>query len=643
LGRPVNIVYLVVVGLALVWIECFIGGTRLVYSLPAYGLISIAAILSVFSIRRRRLRTPPDFLCVASTLLMGAWVLARAWNSPVPYLSWPDFFMMLACLMVYLITAFYLTNTGLQTALIVVLWGIAALEVWVGMVQFIHDQHFMLFGLIRPTILRASGMYISPNNFAGFLAAVAVLSASLGIWSRWPAWAKILAFYFSAVCMAGIAISGSRGGYFDIIGSMLCLAIACSYATRVLDPPRFIPVAVASLGALVGVVALVAFLMGHSPYLVHRMQTMVVKDVRIYNWAAALDHIRVNPWFGTGAGTHLIYGRFFRRPEIQADPVHAHCDYLELLAEYGIIGGCCVALFIFAHLRNALHTYSCLLRQRLLPSGFHRSNRFALQLGALCAVLGLAIHSVVDFDMHIPGNALIFAFLFGLLANPAMQRPMGFVDRRLTPWAKFIAPALGLFMLSWGMPLLPAEVAGELARGFLRNHDFLDAIAFAQKGISGVPQLATLPAEDAADLPPRSLLDTALSKTGGDPWNPDLYFYLGEANRVLASRIMDPFMRQRNLERAAAAFNAGLNVFPQDENMLVRYGQVLDGMRQFAAADVLYQRALHWDPNLGAIRTYYESHLTAEGKKAEADAMAADWANYKPAPVDSDSKTDIAQ
>lgn len=628
-----NVVYLVFLGLAWVAIECFIGGTRLLYSLPAYGLLSIAALLSLASFRAKR--TPPDPFCLGSTLLMGAWILWRATHSPLEFLALPDFFMMIACLMAYLLTALYLTGTREHTALIAVLWAIAAVEVWVGIVQFLQDPNFMLFGLLRPLTNRASGMYISPNNFAGFLVAVATLSLSLGVWSRWRLWARIMALYVAVFCLVGVAVSGSRGGYFDTIGSLLCFAIGTIYTIRVADPRKFLPVALGSLGGLVAVVGLAAYLMLNSGYLAQRMQTMVAKDVRIYNWEAAIDHIRVSPWVGTGSGTHLIYGRLFRRPEIQADPVHAHCDYLELLAEYGVVGGLCMALFLTAHVRKALRTFSEILRRRLIPSGLHRSNSFAIQLGALCAVAGLAIHSVVDFDMHIPGNAMIFAFIFGMLANPGLERPAGAVNRGLVPFAKLVLPVLGLVMFWRGIPMLPSEYCAEMARRLLRNHDYLASIQYAKKGIGPAPGAVA-----TGDPPPTDILDRLLSKTGANPNNPNLYFYLGEANRTLGLRMRNPYLSRRYFELACGAFDAGLRVFPQNESMLVRYGQTLDALRRFKDAEGIYQKALGLDPNLDVLHDYYGTHLVAEGRKAEADALAKQRQQGKPVVVDPDQQSD---
>ena len=619
-------------------IECYIGGTRLIYSIPAYGVIAIAALLSVASLRRKG-SSPPNAFCLGSTLLLGAWVLVRARYSPVEYLAWPDYFMMIGCLMTYLLTAYYLSGAREQTVLIVVLWAIAALEVWVALVQFGKDPNFMLLGFLRSKTERPSGMYISPNNFAGFLAAVAIISLSLGIWSRWRVWVKIVACYIAVTCWLGVAISGSRGGYFDSIGSLLAFAAATVYTIRIAEPRKFLPAAFACLGGLAAMLGLAVFLMFHSDLLTHRMQGMVAKDVRIYNWAAAIDHIRFSPWIGTGSGTHLIYGRLFRRPEIQADPVHAHCDYLELLAEYGAVGGVCMALFLIAHVRNACRSLSDILRRRLIPSGLHRSNSFAIQLGALCAVAGLAIHSIFDFDMHIPGNALIFAFLFGVLANPGMERRTHLADRCFAPLGKVVLPALGILMLWRGMPLIPSEYFAEMARISLRNRAFLDSIAYAQKAIG--PNAAPDPASPAGQPQQHPLLfDRLIARTGGDPKDPDLYFYMGEANRVLGVRMLNSYMRKQYYSRAAAAFSAGLRVFPQDESMLIRYGQVLDGLHRYADAEGIYQTALSWDPNLGTVHEYYENHLKAEGKTAEAAESVKARQSYKPVVVDSGAAAD---
>jgi O-antigen ligase len=621
----VNYIYLFFFAAAWIVIQCLIGGTRLLFSLPAYGLLAIGAVLSIASVRARR--NPPHPTCVAATLLLGGWVLYRSFHSPVEYLALPDFFMMIACLTAYLMTAYYFTGMRDRTILIGVLWAIAALEVWCGLIQFLKDPHFMLFGLLRSqNIERASGLFISPNHFAGFLEAVAIISLSLVIWSRWPVWAKILGSYIAFSCWIGVAISGSRGGYFSTIITLVVFSIGSIWAVRAVNRERFMVALISFLGAVVIMVAAAAFLMTHSQYLTHRMQTMVVKDVRIYNWEAALDHIKVSPWIGTGAGTHLIYGRLFRRQPIQADPVHAHCDYLELIAEYGVVGGVCMLLFLIAHVRSGLKAYSEILHRRLVASGIARSNSFALNLGVLSAVAGLAAHSVVDFNMHIPGNALVFAFIFGVLANPNFEHPPNFVERRVLPFGRLLIPALGAWMIWAGLPLLPSEWCSEQARIALRDGKYLLAVDYAKLGVGSPtvhpfdPPVGDFNIGGQPWISYLGGLDGLIKRFGPNPKNPDMYFYMGEANRALALRMNLYILKQHFYQEAIPAFEAGLKVFPQDENALARLAQCFDGMRDYQAAEEVYQQCFKVDPNLGIMYGYYASHLMAEGRTMEAAA-----------------------
>jgi O-antigen ligase len=639
----VNFVYLFFFAAAWAVIQCLIGGTRLLFSLPAYGLLAVGAVLTLASFRARRI--PPSPLCLLSTLLLGAWVLIRASHSPIAYLALPDYYMMIGCLTAYLMTAYYFTSLRDRAVLIGVLWAIAALEVFCGLVQFLKDDRFMLFGLMRGTTNeRASGMFISPNHFAGFLEAVAIISLSMAFWSRWPSWSKVLGIYIALSCWLGVAISGSRGGYFSTIITLVVFSSGSIYTIRLSDPRKFRPALICSLAAILLMVGLAAFLMSHSQLLTRRMQTMVVKDVRIYNWEAAIDHIRVSPWVGTGAGTHLIYGRLFRRSQIQADPVHAHCDYLELLAEYGIVGGLCTLFFLAAHVSNGLKAFSEILRRRLLPSGINRSNGFAMNFGALCAVAGLAAHSVVDFNMHIPGNALLFAFIFGMLANPGIERPPSFVTGRLLPWGRLLLPALGVWMIWAGLPLLPSEWCAEQSRIALRDNKYIDSIDYANLGLGRFDEYGRPPVLDPARAPFWSAwfggIDSMVRRFGPNPRNPDLYFYLGEANRALGSRMPLFILKRRYYDAAVAAFHDGLSVFPQDENALVRLAQSLDGLRQYNAAEQVYQECFRVDPHLATMRAYYATHLLDQGKTSEAAAAVQIQHELETHEVDAEHKAD---
>jgi O-antigen ligase len=129
-------------------------------------------------------------------------------------------------------------------------------------------------------------------------------------------------------------------------------------------------------------------------------------SMRRDTWRIFLDH----PFVGTGLGTlQIVYPPY----ETLYDGKivnHAHNDYLEALAETGIAGGLCCAWFIGALLAESLKR----LRQL--------NNSFAgvLQLSGLVACSGFLVHSLVDFNLHIPANALLF-FLMAHLATAEIE------------------------------------------------------------------------------------------------------------------------------------------------------------------------------------------------------------------------------
>jgi O-antigen ligase len=83
---------------------------------------------------------------------------------------------------------------------------------------------------------------------------------------------------------------------------------------------------------------------------------------------------------------------------------HAHNDYLELLAETGVAG--CV-LFVAL----AVPAIAALMRASM-RTGFDQERALAAAcLGSLAAI---AVHSLFDFNLHIPANAMALCWVLGV-------------------------------------------------------------------------------------------------------------------------------------------------------------------------------------------------------------------------------------
>ncbi len=117
----------------------------------------------------------------------------------------------------------------------------------------------------------------------------------------------------------------------------------------------------------------------------------------------ALDLIRDFPLAGTGAGS--FYGAFIRYRS-PGDPFidHAHNDYAETAANLGLVG------FALKGLLVLLTVARCLMTLAKRRSSMARGMAF----GTLMACLAMAIHATVDFNLHIPVNALLMVIVLAL-------------------------------------------------------------------------------------------------------------------------------------------------------------------------------------------------------------------------------------
>lgn len=582
-----RIAYLVLLIVAFAAVHLLIGGARLLFALPGYGLIALAAAVSVYSLRR--VSVAPQRFAVVSAVIFFGYIALRAALSPVAYLAWPDLFSAFACAAVYLLFACHLTTPGLRLGWMVALGALALAGVLVGAHQFRVGGDWMPFGFLRPESYRgrASGFYICPNHLAGYLDVIALFALAIAIWSRAAITWRVVSAYVAAVCLAGILLSGSRGGFLSFAAGVLVLiALTLVRLSRVgqVSPVKPIVVGVLILVFSVGI----GWLAIRQSTLLERRAAMIVSadNIRLRLWSAAIEQAKISPGFGTGAGTYLYYGRKFRPPGVELDPIHTHNDYLQLLAEFGLAGLAAAFLFVWAHGRAGLIAFGQLgTRGERHPWGL--SNAAALNIGALSSVAAYAVHSVVDFNLHIPANALLLASVGGMLANPSVEidappGPVALGLRQLVPRLTLVAAGLWLAVVA--LPKLPGEWYAEESRVARRDGRWLEAANLARLGL------------------------------GFEKQNPNLYFSLAESDWEQSQHIRNPAIARSFADAAVAPYREALALFPEDARAWLKLAWTLSMLGRVDEADAAFASALAWDPNNGALQTYYGHHLRTLGK-----------------------------
>ncbi len=142
---------------------------------------------------------------------------------------------------------------------------------------------------------------------------------------------------------------------------------------------------------------------------------------RLEIWGATVQLIRANLIAGVGLGAYGAAIPEYHDATGEFRLQQAHNDYLELVATGGLIGGCLGAWFVIAFLIRAL---------KFLQSDTDEFRR-AVCLGSLTGIVGVAVHSVVDFGLHVFINALVFTALTVLASTSVSAKEQGKASLRL--------------------------------------------------------------------------------------------------------------------------------------------------------------------------------------------------------------------
>jgi O-antigen ligase len=269
-------------------------------------------------------------------------------------------------------------------------------------------QHFSFNGKLYwmvalPADANPFGPFVNPNHFAGFVELIAPLGLALLLFPSRSRLQAPLLLLFTIVPIGAVFLSASRAGIIVVV--LECALLV--FLSRAYRMERRQLLGATAVGLLAGSMILwlgVTTALERFEQLAHQGVNRELR-VALYRdtWRIFLDH----PWTGTGLGTLIVvyprYESFYNGTTVD----HAHNDFLELLADTGLIGGLCGVHFVWLLFRRGVSNFR----------GATRGSARAAVLGPLVGCAGLLLHSLLDFNLHIPSNALIFLFLACLAAN----------------------------------------------------------------------------------------------------------------------------------------------------------------------------------------------------------------------------------
>jgi len=296
----------------------------------------------------------------------------------------------------------------------------------------------------------------------GLFAAVALLFSLLPKETDWRSLLrtrknfhiKLLVGFLILILALGLLFSVSRGA----IGAA---AVAALLVLLMRGAPETRWQRRAALLLIVGAFLSLALYFDIEPIIIRYKQTLQRTQMRPIIWASA---IRLIPSFAlTGCGFYSFRYAFSPHksdPRLTGIYEEAHNDYLNFVIEGGIVTLAVILLFLFLYIKSV---------HPLLSS--ERRHKVYAGLCAISVCVFVALQSFVDFQLHIPAVAILFATLtgsaLGLLLENRKSETIGMSQKRLLFASALLIPSV--FIVYFSAPFLTAEKRFDEATALYRE------------------------------------------------------------------------------------------------------------------------------------------------------------------------------
>ncbi|MCB1025891.1 MAG: O-antigen ligase family protein, partial [Acidobacteria bacterium] len=303
-----------------------------------------------------------------------------------------------------------------------------AVMAFIGVLQRLASPNF-IYGMREVDYATPFASYVNQHHFAAFMEMTIGLTLGLLFGNSIEKDKRLLLVI--AVILMGIAIifTGSRGGFLSLVGVIAFLVLANinlrqkkSEAGESGSSPLK-----RNLTLIGGSVLLIAVLLTSVIWLgegsVRRIGDVSQPDFtngRLHFWGVSLQIIRDHPVFGAGLEAFGVAYTKYDDWDGNLRVEQAHNDYLQILADAGILGLVFICGFIFLLFKKSLNVIN------------DSANRFrrGVAIGSLAGCFGILVHSFFDFPLRTNANMLFFLLLV-VLATATIHYPKLYRKPRL--------------------------------------------------------------------------------------------------------------------------------------------------------------------------------------------------------------------
>ncbi len=543
--------------------------------------------------RSNRVLLHPAIWPALAFLLYAIW---RAFHVEVTYPARMELFELSVTALVVVLAMHNLQRQEITPWVVHTLATVGGLVAAYAIVQLLRQSDHILW-LSQPASYahRAGGTFINPNHLAAFLVTVFPLSAAQVFLGREKPIVKVLHGYAALMMLGGIAVTMSRGGWAAAVLALLLLLGWLFWKRRELRLP-LAGLAVALL--LGGVVFLLSVEKARA-----RIENIGATNnadagsSRQWLWETAMRMWHDHPWLGVGPGEFATRFPAYRSWVIQLNPGWVHNEYLNLLVDYGLVGGLLFAaaagLLIWWAVRTSKYV------ERGSDLGWKSSNRSAHFTGQVVGLSALAFHSLVEFNLHVPAIALTAAVLVGLLAANVRHATERFwLGSGL--WSRLLISVAGVAALVWLVPTTYRAAAESY---------HLNRAAGAKSITIGLMQ----------DLEEASKYQ---------PDNPRTAYELGDNLRRLSAQGRSDWEKEGKTAVQWLEYSAKLDPF--NARTLISLGRTRHWLNDTNAAAANFDQALKLGPNDVTVNNYVAWNYLTRGRTNEAEALLKQSREWNP-------------
>lgn len=497
------------------------------------------------------------------------------WLTPAPWLAQRDLMLWVQMAVVFWVVLNGLPSRAPRRLVFHTLVAVALIGVVTGCYQVFVEPGWRLAGSARPgeQAGRATGSFGLANSFAGLLL---LLIPAVGARVLRPATAttRVWWMWVGLVLLAGLVFTLSRGAWLALAIALTAaplLALRLAWSRRAW--------AVVSMLVLLGAAG---WMVGRwVPGASERVAQFVTdggERTRPFMWAGAWRLWLDAPVAGNGAGSYNLLFERHRAEGFRDEPLWAHNEYLNLLADYGLLGAILAAGAAGVALAGGWRARTA-AGAGAWPAG-------GLGLGLLAFALQLSF----EFHLKIPGLVLAAATVAALALARVWSAPPADYSRSRAGWP--LVAAASLAFGGWFFFERPRTVAETLR---MPAREALDGLAALPPGDSAYARVLPRAREALAEA------------TRTHPANAQAWADLSYACALMA--FLEPERTGELGREAEAAADAALRRCAIAGEFWARRGEARDLQGRWAEAGADFARAVGLSPADPVMWYRYGAHL----------------------------------